>query len=333
MVRRTGGIEAAAPDRIVYSSGEMSDQDTKTPSGEERAPEQAAAEPSAESPIDAPSEPRVEPNAESAEGAPEPVTESATAPEPDAAAAEVPASASDGTAEADAGAEAESSAESGTEDPPASEADERTKMMAQISSLEADLVKLEHEKQDNWNRFLRATADVENVRRRAKRDVEDARTDARTKVLKEMLPVIDNLERALDHAEKSAADKGGDDKAGDDRASQDGGIIEGVKLVLRQFSQALERSGVTPVAAQGEPFDPTVHEAISQIETADAPAGSVVQALQKGYKIGNRLLRPALVVVAKAPPEADPAPAEGDGQDAGESNAGEQGAAAEAEAE
>lgn len=159
-----------------------------------------------------------------------------------------------------------------------------------IAELEAANAKLEQEKTDNWNRYLRATADVENVRKRGRRDAEDARVQARSKVLKEMLPVIDNLERALEHAERGGAESGAD-----------GGIIEGVKLVMRQFSQALDRCEVSEVEAVGKPFDPNVHEAISQIETADHPSGTVVQALQKGYKIGARLLRPSLVVVAKTP--------------------------------
>lgn len=160
-----------------------------------------------------------------------------------------------------------------------------------VAQLEAEKAALEREKQEYWERVLRATADLDNFRKRSRRELEDARYDARTKVLKEMLPVIDNLERAVDHAVQSGA------------ASADSGIVEGVQLVLRQFAQALERCDVTPVDAKGKPFDPNVHEAISQAETDEHPPGMVVQVLQKGYKIGDRLLRPSLVVVAKAPPQ------------------------------
>lgn len=163
-----------------------------------------------------------------------------------------------------------------------------------LAQLEADKAQLAKEKQENWDRFLRATADLENFRKRSRRELDDARIEARSKVLREMLPVIDNLERALEHAEST---EGG---------AQAGGIVEGVKLVLRQFAQALERCDVRPVETVGKPFDPNHHEAISQMESAEHPPGSVVQALQKGYTIGERLLRPALVVVAKAPSE--PAP-------------------------
>lgn len=174
--------------------------------------------------------------------------------------------------------------------------------VARIAALEADVARLEAEKQDYWNRFLRATADVENVRKRGRRDTEDARADSQGKVLREMLPVIDNLERALQHAENTGAME-------DKEAAA---VVEGVKLVLRQFTQALERCGVTQVDAVGQLFDPNLHEAISAVETAEQPSGTVVQVLQKGYKLGERLLRPSLVVVAKAPappaPEPEPEP-------------------------
>jgi molecular chaperone GrpE len=176
-----------------------------------------------------------------------------------------------------------------------------------LAALEAEKAQLAKEKQDTWDRLLRTTADLDNVRKRTRREIDDARTEARSKVLREMLPVIDNLERAVEHAEGS--------QAGTGVAS----LIEGVKLVLRQFAQALERSDVTPVEAVGKPFDPNMHEAISQIETTEHAPGSVVQALQKGYMIGNRLLRPALVVVAKAPPDPAPGSAGGNGHDAGAS--------------
>lgn len=185
--------------------------------------------------------------------------------------------------------------------------------VARIASLEADVARLDSEKQDYWNRFLRATADVENVRKRARRDVDDARAEAQGRVLREMLPVIDNLERALQHAENTGAME-------DKEAAA---VVEGVKLVLRQFTQALERCGVTQLDAVGQLFDPNLHEAISATETADQPPGTVVQALQKGYKLGERLLRPSLVVVAKAPsaptPAPEPAPApEAAGESTGE---------------
>ncbi len=153
------------------------------------------------------------------------------------------------------------------------------------AELEAKLAAAEKEKKDNWDRYLRSAADLENLRKRQKREIEDAKFDTKNKVLKEMLPVVDNLERAIEHASAGGAEKNP--------------IVEGVQLVLRQFATAFERLDVTAIDAMGQPFDPNLHEAISQQES-DQPAGTVVQVLQRGYRAGDRLLRPSLVVVAKA---------------------------------
>ena len=153
-----------------------------------------------------------------------------------------------------------------------------------IKELEDKVAALEKDKKDNWDRYLRAAADLENTRKRQKREIEDAKFDTKNKVLKEMLPVVDNLERAIEHATQAGSNP----------------IVEGVQLVLRQFMTAFERLDIAPIDAMGQPFDPNLHEAISQQESDQAP-GTVVQVLQRGYRSGDRLLRPALVVVAKAP--------------------------------
>ena len=158
--------------------------------------------------------------------------------------------------------------------PPESDADK----------VEAKIAALEKEKKENWDRYLRAAADLENSRKRQKRELEDAKFEAKAKTLKEMLPVVDNLERAIEHATQQAGTNP---------------IVEGVQLVLRQFLTAFERLDVQPIEALKQPFDPNLHEAISQQESDEAP-GTVVQVLQRGYKSADRLLRPALVVVAKA---------------------------------
>jgi molecular chaperone GrpE len=113
---------------------------------------------------------------------------------------------------------------------------------------------------------------------------------ARESVLRDMLEVADNLERAA-----SAQAKGGDG-AGDAAA-----VLKGVGLVLRLFQQKLERYEVKPFDVAGQPFDPRVHEAVSRVESAEVPSGSVVTELQKGYKVGERLLRPAMVSVSTGP--------------------------------
>jgi len=153
------------------------------------------------------------------------------------------------------------------------------------AALEQKLAAAEKEKKENWDRYLRAAADLENLRKRQKRELEDARFETKNKILKEMLPVVDNLERAIEHASA----QGGPNP-----------IVEGVQLVLRQFTTSFERLDVIPIEAMSQPFDPNLHEAISQQES-DAPPGTVVQVLQRGYRTGDRLLRPALVVVAKTP--------------------------------
>lgn len=174
---------------------------------------------------------------------------------------------------------------------PAAQAGEISEV-SEKEALEAKIAALEKDKKENWDRYLRTAADLENLRKRQKREMDDARLESKGRVLKEMLPVVDNLERAIEHATAQAGTNP---------------IVEGVQLVLRQFLTAFERLDVTPIEAAGQPFDPNLHEAISQQET-DAPPGTVVQVLQRGYKSGDRLLRPALVVVAKA--KAAPPPAE-----------------------
>jgi molecular chaperone GrpE len=158
-----------------------------------------------------------------------------------------------------------------------------------VAELEQKVAALEKEKKENWDRYLRAAADLENLRKRQKRELDDARFDTKNRVLKEMLPVVDNLERAIEHATAQTGTNA---------------IVEGVQLVLRQFTTSFERLDVFPIEAMNQPFDPNLHEAISQQESEAAP-GTVVQVLQRGYRAGDRLLRPSLVVVAKAPARAE----------------------------
>ncbi|MBI4508480.1 MAG: nucleotide exchange factor GrpE [Deltaproteobacteria bacterium] len=167
------------------------------------------------------------------------------------------------------------------------------------------VVALEQEKKDLYERLLRTAADFDNYRKRAKKEADDARFKAREDVLREILPVIDNLERALVATASGSADN----------------VVEGVKMVLRQFQVALERFDVKPFSSVGESFDPARHEAISQVETSERPPGTVHVELQKGYMMGSRLLRPALVSVARAPaappPEMPQAPRGAGAEDTG----------------
>jgi molecular chaperone GrpE len=154
--------------------------------------------------------------------------------------------------------------------------DDSDKLRSQIDALEK-------EKKETYDRLLRTAADLDNFRKRARKDADEARIKAREEAVKEMLPGIDNLERAVAVGGSGAA------------------IVEGVKLVLRQFQAALERLEVRAFDSAGQPFDPSRHEAVAQVETAAQPPGTVVTEMQRGYTMGARLLRPALVTVAKAP--------------------------------
>lgn len=157
-----------------------------------------------------------------------------------------------------------------------------------------ELTLAKQEAQRLKDQLLRTAADFDNFRKRARREQSDAERKGRDDLLKEMLPVFDNLERAAAHARGAAE---GDSK----------GLLDGLDLVLRQFEDTLGRLGVERVPGVGSSFDPSVHEAIQQLETADFPPGTVAALVQAGYRQAERLIRPALVVVAKAPAGADAA--------------------------
>ena len=133
--------------------------------------------------------------------------------------------------------------------------------------------------------WLRTAADFDNFRKRARREIEDARRTGREDLLKAVLPVFDNLERAIQSAQRSAEVRA---------------VADGLAMVQRQFVDALGREGISRIPTVDCPFDPTVHEAIQQVETADHAPGTVIAEVQPGYTQGERLVRAALVIVAKA---------------------------------
>jgi molecular chaperone GrpE len=134
---------------------------------------------------------------------------------------------------------------------------------------------------------LRAQAETENVRRRAQRDVESAHKFAVEKFAAELLPVADSLERAVETARSNRADAAA------------AAIADGVELSLKLFIDVLARAGVVQIDPHGEPFNPRFHEAVSAVDSPDAEPGSVVHVLQKGYTLNGRLVRAAMVMVAK----------------------------------
>ncbi len=158
---------------------------------------------------------------------------------------------------------------------------------AQVEESEVTLDELQARADENWNRYVRAAAETENVRKRATRDVEHARKYALEAFAKEMLTVRDSFEMGIDAAQTA------------DAAS----LVEGSAATLKLLIATLERFGISEVDPLGEPFDPELHEAISMQPSADAEPGSVLVVAQKGYALNGRLLRPAMVVVAAEMPQ------------------------------
>ena len=142
------------------------------------------------------------------------------------------------------------------------------------------------------DQLLRAMAETENTRRRGQREIEDARKFAISEFARDLLGLTDNLTRALESARDDNGDNG-------DAAAQ-GALLEGVELTQRQFLQALENYGIQPIEAEGQKLDPNLHQAMLQIDDDEVEPGTIVQVIQIGYTIHDRLLRPALVAVAKA---------------------------------
>ena len=147
-----------------------------------------------------------------------------------------------------------------------------------------ELRKLKAERDALYDRFARQQADFENQRKRLAKEQADYRDYALADAIKQLLPIVDTFDRAIKH-------EGGDDK--DFRA--------GVELINRQLHDALTKLGVRPIPAAGEPFDPHLHEAVQMVDTTEVPDNQVIDELQRGYKLKDRLLRPAMVRVAHNP--------------------------------
>ena len=141
---------------------------------------------------------------------------------------------------------------------------------------------------ENWNRLLRTTADFDNFKKRATREKQEAIKYANEAVMQKLVPVLDSLDMALAAAQTAGPDTGQSLQAG-------------VTMVLQQLKSVLAEAGLEEVNALGQPFDPNFHEALSQQETPEVPEGQVIQQLRKGYKLRDRLLRPASVIIAKQP--------------------------------
>jgi molecular chaperone GrpE len=170
---------------------------------------------------------------------------------------------------------------------------------------------LQDENKSLHDRLLRALAEAENVRRQADRTATEARQYGISEFARELLLIVDNLQRTVEAAEKSPA-----------TSAENTALLEGVQATLRAFLQTLERFGVRPIDAQGKSFDPKFHEAIAMIDDPTQPPGTVTKVVEQGYTLRDRLLRPARVAVSKSPDQKSgekPAntPAEPDDNDLG----------------
>jgi molecular chaperone GrpE len=166
---------------------------------------------------------------------------------------------------------------------PSGDGDETAGDAASVESLgsESELEKVKAERDSLLDRLARAQAEFDNARKRAGKEQQESRDYAIADAIKSLLPVIDSLERAL-QVKSDAAE-----------------LRSGVELIYKQLQAALAKLSVNAIVAKGEPFDPRLHEAIELVETSDVPDHQVIEELQRGYKLKDRLLRPAMVKVAK----------------------------------
>jgi len=153
----------------------------------------------------------------------------------------------------------------------------------QPAGIDAELQKLKAERDQLYDRLARAQAEFDNARRRANKEQQDFRDYATMDTLKSLLPVLDSFDRAL-QSKSDTSD-----------------FRSGVELIYKQLQDVLAKQGVVAIVAKGQPFDPRFHEAIEMVETTEAPDHTVLEELQRGYKYKDRLMRPAMVKVAKNP--------------------------------
>lgn len=184
------------------------------------------------------------------------------------------------------------------DDSSASQSSELAELREQIANKDKEIADLK-------DKYLRALADTENIRKRMRQQSEDSVRLQRENLLRELLPITDNLERAVE-----AARGGGNGKP----------IVEGVEMVLRSLLDFLRAHGVTPREAVGEPFDPQFHEAVDHVESVEHPPNTVISEFHRGYQVGDRVLRPARVAVAKAPPRDGPSGKNGEDDGGVENN-------------
>jgi len=175
-----------------------------------------------------------------------------------------------------------------------SEGEEGETSSEEAVNIGDEIAAIQAENTDMKDRLLRLAADMENLRRRTEREVRDARTFAISKFAADMLGVADNLRRALDHVTEEQRE------AADETLKT---LLEGVELTERSMHSTMERHGVRKLEPEGQKFDPNFHQAMFEVPNPEVPNNTVVQVVQAGYQIGDRVLRPAMVGVAKGGPK------------------------------
>ncbi|HHW39878.1 MAG TPA: nucleotide exchange factor GrpE [Syntrophomonadaceae bacterium] len=169
----------------------------------------------------------------------------------------------------------------------AQEPEQETDLRQQLDEMKKEMDRMR-------DRYLRLAADFDNYRRRTRQEMEEVRRTAAERLLRELLPLADNFERAIAAVRSELSDK----------------VITGIDMIYRQLLNILGQAGVEPMEAVGKPFDPAYHEAFEEVVTGEWPEGTVASEIQKGYLLGGKVLRPALVRVAKGPEIKDQAEAE-----------------------
>lgn len=196
--------------------------------------------------------------------------------------------------------EVETGAEAAAEQPVAEEAEAKEAEAKPEKSaeelLEEKVKEAEAKAAENHDKLLRATAEFENYKRRSLKEFQDSKKYANEAFVKQLLPAVDNLERALEATSGEGEDSG---KV----------VVEGVRMTLSEIFKVFEKFNLKALESEGEPFDPNFHQAVIQEETNEFPENTVVKVMQKGYLLHDRLIRPAMVVVSKAAAK----PAEEDG--------------------
>jgi len=194
-------------------------------------------------------------------------------------------------AHAEESSESEARADDAAEAPQAEEtpAEETADYKVPIEELDVEALlrerdELAAEQEELRDQLLRARAEFDNFRKRIARDSERMRKTAAADIIRDLLPIADNLELALQHV-----------------SDPQDSLAQGVQMVVKQFMEVLQRAGLEPIAAEGESFDPTVHEAVMQQESDDVAANKVVKEFQRGYRLGDLVLRPSKVVVSSGP--------------------------------